>query len=226
MSNELFTNCNKSTYETFTGSMNNNLDVTKPRCGHGLPWNKKDYQNEFCQGTMNVMPSGDITVSGIVNNINVNKIMFWAAAPPTYGTSFSGSGLPYPDPLVAFDRTPNRGSVAVTNGRFSFTIKYPNAYYIGLGTLYVPPHVNVKLCQAGIPENSEANKKVTIQVDEGIPFRTLTYPAPPSEKPRVSPLFYCEPWHGARTQEAILRSASYPDVNKTPANFWGMKPAR
>jgi len=225
MSN-LMKNQNTSTYESFVSSVNINLDVTKPRCGNGLPWNKKEYTTEMCSGNMSLMPNGDIKVSGVVNNINVNKVLFWAAAPPTYGTSFSGSGLPYPDPLVAFDRTPNRGSVPVNGGQFSFTIKYPNAYYIGLGTLYVPPHVNIKLCQSGIPESSEQNKKFTIQVDDGIPFRTLTYPAPPSEKPRVSPLFYCEPWHGARTQEAILRSAGYPEVNKTPANFWGLKPAR
>jgi hypothetical protein len=216
----------KNSFETFISSNSNHMDLTKPRCNNGLPWNNKSFTNSLCQGNMNIMPNGDIKISGVVNDMNVNKIMFWASAPPTYGTSFSGSGMPYPDPLTAFDRTPNRGSVNVVNREFSFTVKYPNAYYIGLGTLYVPPHVNIKFCQVGIPENSEFNKKVSIQVDEGIPYRTLTYPAPPSKKPRVSPLFYCEPWHGARTQEEILRGAGYPEVNKTPDNFWGTKPPR
>lgn len=220
----MFKSVFKSTYETFTN--NQHLDATQPRCGYGLPWNKQEFNDEYCAGSMDVMPSGDIKISGMVKAANVNKVMFWAAAPPTYGTSFSGSGLPYPDPITAHENTPNRGSVAVEGGRFSFTIKYPNAYYVGLGTLYVPPHVNIKLCQAGVPENSDSNIKISLKVDEGIPFRTLTYPAPPSKKPRVSPLFYCEPWHGARTQEAILRSGGYPSVNKMPDNFWGLRPAK
>lgn len=218
---ELFTNSNKSTYEPFTSTMNYNDN--KPRCGYGIPWTTKEYQNQHCNGSMNIMPSGDIKISGFVNDKSVNKVMFWAASPPTYGTSFSGSGLPYPNPLVAFDRTPNRGSVNVIEGSFSFTIKYPNAYYIGLGSLYIPPHVNIKLCNS---KNSENDTKITLQIDEGIPYRTLTYQAPPTEKPRISPLFYSEPWHGARTQEAILRSAGYPETNTTPKNHWGLKPPK
>lgn len=222
----LIRNYDVNTFEPFTSSSKSYLDTSKPRCGDGLPWNSKEFTTEHCNGNMSLMPNGDIMISGIVNSMNVNKVLFWASSPPTYGTSFSGSGLPYPDPITAFDRSPNKGSVVVEGGRFSFTVKYPNAYYIGLGTLYVPPHVNIKLCQFGLPETSEQNKKITIQIDEGIPFRTLTYPAPPSEKPRVSPMFYCEPWHGARTQEQILRGAGYPEVNKTPSNFWGIKPPR
>ena len=66
----------------------------------------------------------------------------------------------------------------------------------------------------------------TIQIDDGIPFRTLTYPAPPSKKPRTSPMFYCEPEKGVRSQEAILRASAYPAVNKTPDNFWANRPPR
>ena len=200
-------------------------DTTQERCGAGLPWSRKDWQDATCAGEM-VNDNGDVIVRGNVTLPNIEKVMFWAAAPPTYGTSFSGSGHPYPNPIVAFDRTPNRGVAKVENGRFEFRMKYPNSYYVGLGSLYIPPHVNLKLCLAGKPENDTANKTTTVVIDEGIPFRTLTYPAPPSEKPRVSPMFYCEPWHGARTQEQILRSAGYPATNKTPKNFWGMKPPR
>ena len=202
-------------------------DFTKPRCGDGVPWDKKDFKDATCYGELvNDKLNGDIVVQGTVTNPNVNKIMFWAAAPPTYGTSFSGSGMPYPDALVAFDRTPNRGSVNVVNGLFKFRIKYPNAYYAGLGTLYIPPHVNLRLCQAGLDENHRSNRKVSVVVDDGIPFRTLTYPAPPSKKPRISPMFYCEPSHGARTQETILRQSGYPSKNVMPDNFWGKRPPR
>lgn len=218
----------KSVFKSTYASVNNNhhLDYVEPRSGYGLPWKKQEFKDEYCSGSMDLMPNGDIKITGVVNAFNVNKVMYWAAAPPTYGTSFSGSGLPYPDPITAYENTPNRGSANVVNGQFSFNIKYPNAYYIGLGTLYVPPEVNIKLCQSDLPENCDSNVKFSIKVDAGIPFRTLTYPAPPSNKPRNSPLFYCEPWHGARTQEEILRSAGYPEVNKTPDNFWGLKPPK
>lgn len=203
-------------------SVNN---TTQERCGAGLPWERKDWQDATCAGEM-VNDNGDVIVRGQVNNLNVDKIMFWAAAPPTYGTSFSGSGHPYPNPIVAFDRTPNRGVAKVEGGRFEFRMKYPNSYYVGLGSLHIPPHVNLKLCVAGKPENDSNNTTTTIVIDDGIPYRTLTYPAPPSKKPRISSMFYCEPWNGVRTQEQILRQSAYPATNTMPDNFWGMKPPR
>jgi len=179
------------------------------------------FENEACQGTITDMGSGDLLVTGQLNNINAGKLFYWAAAPPTYGTSFSGSGHPYPNPVVAFDNTPNKGAVEILAGGFEFNIHYPNAYYVGLGSLYVPPHINLKLCKEGSEDTY-----FSITIDDGIPFRTLTYPAPPSKKPRISPMFYHECEKGARSQEAILRSGAYPTVNKMPDNFWGDRPPR
>ena len=179
------------------------------------------FENEACQGTITEMGQGDLVIHGTVNNIKDGKLYFWAAAPPTHGTSFSGSGMPYPNPVVAFDNTPNRGVVELSNGSFEFNIHYPNAYYVGLGSLYVPPHINLKLCR-----NGEQDKYFSITIDDGIPFRTLTYPAPPSNKPRISPMFYHECDKGARSQEAILRASAYPSENKMPENFWGDRPPR
>ena len=203
------------------------MDYTKPRCNSCLPWDNKRFEQGSCSGELvNDKLTGDIIVRGTVTNTCVDRVLFWAAAPPTYGTSFYGSGHPYSDATVAFDRTPNRGSVKVNGGNFEFRIKYPNAYYAGLGTLYIPPHVNMKLCLAGRKNEDPVNQKVSVFVDEGIPFRTLTYPAPPSKKPRTSPLFYCEPRHGVRTQEQILRDSAYPSKNVMPDNFWGKRPPR
>ena len=198
-------------------------DVSKPRCGAGLPWQTKDFTAGGCQGQLTNTATGDIIVRGSVSDTSVQSIMFWAAAPPTFGTSFSGSGMPYPNPVVAYDRTPNKGTVPVNGGKFEFRIKYPNAYYIGLGSLYVPPHVSIKPVRG--PGSTEGEPSMIV-IDDGIPFRMLTWPAPPSKKPRVTAMFYCEPSNGVRTQEAILRGAGYPEVNKTPDNFWGTKPPR
>jgi hypothetical protein len=71
-----------------------------------------------------------------------------------------------------------------------------------------------------------ADSYFSVQVDDGIPFRMLTYPAPPTKKPRISPMFYCEPEKGARSQEAILRASAYPSTNTMPDNFWGERPPR
>jgi hypothetical protein len=185
-------------------------------------WQKKLFNHELCSGTLSYHGSGDLIIKGQLKDSMMScKLFFWAAAPPTLGISFSGSGMPYPDASVAYDRTPNRGIVDVKNGQFTIHMKYPNAYYIGLGSLYVPPHVNFKLCQEG-----QADSYMSIQIDDGIPFRTLTYPAPPSKKPRTSPLFYHEPEYGARSQEDILRVSAYPATNTTPDNFWGKRPPR
>lgn len=184
-------------------------------------WRQTLFNKDMCQGSIMYRGSGDLVIQGQLKDNSSSKLFFWAAAPPTYGISFSGSGMPYPDPLVAYDRTPNKGIVNVSNGSFTINMKYPNAYYVGLGSLYVPPHINFKVCQDG-----QSDKYFSVEVDGGIPFRTLTYPAPPSKKPRTSAMFYCEPEKGARSQESILRVSAYPETNTMPDNFWGDRPPR
>jgi hypothetical protein len=181
------------------------------------------FNKDVCSGTIASLPSGDVIVNGSlkIKSAPGTKVFYWAATPPTNGISFSGSGMPYPNPLVAYDRTPNKGVVDVMNGTFSVTMKYPNAYYIGLGSLYVPPHINFKVVSPG-----DEDRYFSVQVDDGIPFRMLTYPAPPTKNPRISPLFYmpCEAQKQARGQEAILRASAYPATHTMPDNFWGDRP--
>jgi len=180
------------------------------------------FNKEICDGSISYRSKGDLVVKGkLKTGSSSSKLFFWAAAPPTYGTSFSGSGMPYPDPLTAYDRTPNKGVLDVVNGNFTINMKYPNAYYIGLGSVHVPPHINFKVCEEG--KNDEY---FSVQIDDGVPFRMLSYPAPPTKKPRTSPMFYCEPEKGARTQESILRASNYPSTNKMPDNYWGERPPR
>ena len=180
------------------------------------------FNKDICQGSVTYKGTGDLVVQGQLKSTSPQStVYFWAAAPPTYGTSFSGSGMPYPNPLVAYDRTPNKGVVNVVNGNFNFSIKYPNAYYIGLGSLYIPPHINFKVCTPDV-----ADSYFSVQIDDGIPFRMLTYPAPPTKKPRLSAMFYCEPDKGARSQEAILRASAYSTTNTMSDNFWGDRPPR
>ena len=180
------------------------------------------FDKQISNGIVSYQGNGDLEIRGTLTNSNPQTMLyFWAAAPATTGISFSGSGMPYPDPSTAYDRTPNKGVIPVSNGQFSISIKSPNAYYIGLGSLYIPPHVNFKVSTPGQPD-----QQFSVQVSDGIPFRMLTYPAPPTKKPRISPLFYLEPEKGARSQEAILRTSAYPGSNSMPDNFWGDRPPR
>lgn len=182
-----------------------------------VEWKEKGFDNDLTVGKMNIIDN-KIFVSGKVKDTSYNKLLYWAPASPCVGHSFSGFGLPFANPHMAYENTQNRGDVNLSEkGGFSFTINYPNSYYVGLGTLYIPPHITLRLCGS----NKCSEKTVNIKIDEGIPFRTLTYPAPPSKRPRNSPMFYASEWQGPRTQEQILYDSEYPKNNITPDNFWG-----
>jgi len=181
-------------------------------------WKSKYFNEYSCKGIIVDEGNGEFIVKGkLQSNINNSKLLYYSPNPPTYCTSYSGSGLPYPNPLIAFDNTPNKGAVITgNNGEFQFRVRYPNSYYAGLGTVYVPPHVYVKVC---------GQKKVhTIKLGDGIPFRMLSYPPPPNSAPRRGPMFYGTKGRNIlppRTQERILRDSGYPPKNVMPENFWG-----
>lgn len=184
-------------------------------------WKKSfNETNMPCQEEM-TESVGEFVVRGKVppNTPSDSTIVYWAANPATYSTSYSGSCLPYPNPNTAFSNTPNKGATRVqSDGSFEFRVQYPNSFYSGLGTLYHPPKVYIKICNS-----SQDNKVQSIVLGEGTPFRLLTYPPPPSTAPRKNPMFY----NGrdelpVRTQEQVLRASGYPKDNKTPTNFWGM----
>lgn len=174
-----------------------------------------------CEGSVLYSGEGEYTVKGKISGIGDKTILFWAPNPPTYNSSYSGSGLPYANPDMAYENTPNKGMVKTTNDMFEFKIRYPNSYYIGLGTLAVQPCCHIKIC--GDP----TDKIHTIKLGNEIPFRMLTYPPLDNDsRPRKNPLFYKVNYDGPlRNQEQILRDSTYPEKNKMPINFWGLKPS-
>ena len=161
------------------------------------------------------------SVSGNINHYNGEKLFVKYTAPnsPTYSTSFAGSGLPYPNEDIAFENTPNRGVVKVVNGTFEILLKYPNSYYINMGTIYIPPHVKLVLFN---DKNKQIGDIKNIELGEGIPFRTLTWPE--QRNWNIGPLFYQNNNLTVRTQDQILLDSAYPSVNKVPDNFWGLMP--
>ena len=185
-------------------------------------WREQVFNKNICSGKISTNSEGEVVVRGKVNTENPTvKIVYWAANPPQHNMSYSGSGLPYHNPEQAFDNSNNVGTTYSINGEFEFKIRMPNSYYVGLGSLYIPPNVHIK-----VVEDGKEHKYNTIKLDEGIPFRTLTYPSPPSKRSRIGPSFYYEPNLPVRTQEQILRDSAYPCKNKMPDNFWGLKPPK
>jgi hypothetical protein len=161
-------------------------------------------------------------ISGILNYVSLGKrfIKYSACNPPTYNSSFSGSGLPYPSEEIAFENTPNRGVVEVIYGKFEFTIKYPNSYYINLGSIYVEPHVKLMIVDQ---DNNMIGDMKIINLGEGIPYRTLTYPM--QRDFNEGPLFYKRKEVDIiRGQYQILLDSAYPSKNIVPNNFWGLTP--
>lgn len=181
---------------------------------------KKNYSKEIsCEGLVLDSGDGEYTVKGTMNSLGNSTIMYWAPNPPTYCSSYSGSGLPYPNPNIAYENTPNRGVVKTSNGKFEFKLRYPNSYYIGLGSVYVKPVCHIKIC------DDKKSKIHTIELGHGIPFRMLTYQQTPFTISRDSPNFYKGGFElPVRTQEQVLRDSGYPEENKMPNNFWGLRP--
>lgn len=146
-------------------------------------------------------------------------VRYFAASPPDYRSSFSGSGLPFANAEQAFQNTPNKGTVRLPAGSNTFVLRllYPNAYYVNLGSVLVPSVVHFRYTSGGQPR---ARAHV---ISTGVPYRMLTYPAQHTRS-RHDAGFYDNRDLPIRTQEQILRSYAFPAANAMAPNFWGLKP--
>ena len=183
-------------------------------------WKQEYFNTISCDGNIEYIGDGNLTVNGEIKGYEgmTVDIIFWAAAPININGSFSGSAIPYANPDQAYDQTPNQGATKMVNGHFTVKLRNPSAYYVSLGTLYVPPTLHVKVCGDQTVHH--------IPIGHGIPFRTLTYPSPPSKNPRISPMFYNNCDLPVRSQEQILKDSAYRSDVPMPDNFWGLRPAR
>ena len=184
-----------------------------------MDWRTQYFNEKLCKGTLEdnsgrCDADDSIVVKGHIKSSNLDAtVMYWAANPAPRNYSFTGSGLPFGSPEQAFDRSPNVGAVKTNNGFFEIKLRRPNAYYVGLGTIYIKPQVYLKVCgEKGYD---------TITLGEGTPYRTLSHPSP-----RDGPEFYQSNLPlPIRGQETIIRSTAYPSDYKMADNFWGLKPA-
>lgn len=176
------------------------------------------FKTMYCDGELLMGPQNvtDLIVFGRIKEpVQDGVIRYVAASPPDYRSTYTGSGLPFANHSQAFDNTPNKGVVSLVDNTFEIKLMFPNSYYIGLGTVMVPPTVFVYYVT-----NEGVERQVPIQVSEGIPYRSLTYPGI-----RKDSMFYSSGWSlPVRTQEQVLRDSGYPNINSMDVNHWGLKP--
>jgi hypothetical protein len=151
-------------------------EVPKPnkfdKCSHstiyGGSWDQVlNFKWDTCKGIIYSNKSGNFKIKG---TSTAGVLKYWAAAPNTCTYSVCGSGLPFPNEEIAYENTPNKGEIKVgSNGKFEIILKYPAGYYINGGEIYVPPHVNIKLC------GSNDNILTRIQLPVEPAFRSLGF---------------------------------------------------
>jgi hypothetical protein len=182
---------------------------------------------------------GKITIKGrIVALGNVPQTIIWeAAAGSTRGIGFAGSGLPFPNKDVAIENTPNKGTIQSQDGSFLIQLTgMPNGYYSGLGSVYVPPVVELYSSTS----NGKQFKTAILINDVATPYRWISG-APASLRPQMDTedssgrsMYYSgrEDIPLFRNQEALLRATGYPantTVNEFPqavdAHPWKHVPA-
>lgn len=186
----------------------------------------ESFEVNTCKGKIIYLDNKNVVISGTIDdNVVEGKIQVMAACPIDKKSSYSGSGLPFASVKQAFDNTPNRKEFELSlHNKFEVEFMIPNSYYIGLGTVLVPPTVFLRY------SNGDHHKVIQIQLCGSIPYRTLTYPISNEHASRSGPQFY-DVNLPHRTQEQILRDSAYPKQDellkyKIPSNFWGLKPPK
>lgn len=168
-------------------------------------------------GTITYLNTFDVVVEGVIedtSNIKNKTIHYVAAAPADMRASYTGSGLPFTSPEMALQGSPNFGSVYLNDSKtFKISLKMPNSYYAGHGSVIIPPTLYLIY-----HDNANTEKNIAIVLRNSIPFRTLTYP-----NLRKSAMFY-DVRQPVRSQESILRASAYPEHAAEPSNFWGLRP--
>jgi hypothetical protein len=158
-----------------------------------------------------------ITVQGRVLGLGTGPqtIMWAAASPPTRGIGFAGAGLPYPNKDIAYENTPNKGSIESQDGSFTIQLKgIPSGYFSGLGSVYVPPIIEFL---SKSPSGQTFQTSLWIN-DTAAPYR-WTSGSPASLRPEIDTekstgraMYYYgrEQMPLFDNQEAQLRARGYP----------------
>lgn len=82
-----------------------------------------------------------LKINGSIKNHTMYKdIIIIAPNPINRMSSYSGSGLPYPNYEIAFENTPNIHKIEAS-GIFDISFKYPNSFYMPDGINKIKPSI-------------------------------------------------------------------------------------
>lgn len=192
-------------------------------------WNEIAFDKKYVKGI--ISKKGDkLVINGEIKNNQNNDIFisYWASDPADKLQSYAGTYLPFVSKDMAYSKRINVGRANIKDNKFQFEIKMPNSFYKSLGTNYIPPIVNIRLCQSV----GDINDYDSIQVSNGYPYKYLNHPANICTASDIKkqyqpsgPLFYTNRVFPLRSQEQIFRESAMPKYNKMPPNFWGSKPS-
>jgi hypothetical protein len=111
--------------------------------------------------------STTFNLSGKFSEITGQPLKYWAANPIPRMYSYSGSGLPFPNPEVAYENSPNQGEVMVdATGQFNIALLQPSGYYTRQGKVLMKPHVHFRV--------PGYNRIFTITIADDFPYRSLS----------------------------------------------------
>lgn len=181
------------------------------------------FASEHAHGSF--QPTGyknEILVRGIIiDGIKNNEVRFLAASPTDRRSSFTGSGLPFPNQTQAFENTPNRGLLLLDGSNtFEFTVLYPNSFYVELGRQMIPPTVYLQYYT-----KDDVKRVIPIKLGEPVPYRMLEYPRHFTIARNGATFYHAHHNLPVRTQEQVLRDGAYPSSYKMDKDFWGLRPA-
>jgi hypothetical protein len=155
-------------------------------------------ENEYVRLEVKEEDTDVLQIQGTVTNPSrYDKMELIGASPIDRMTNYSGSGLPFPNPEIAFSNTPNKYEIP-KDGTVNTVFKRPNSYYAVDTYTKVKPSVFVKLSSPRLVDPII----IKFELEDKLPLKTVFY-----RPERTGPEFYQRKADsiGVHSQEAILR---------------------
>ena len=132
--------------------------------------------------TLTVTEQNDkLVIHGNIIDPDQYKMMeLYAPNPIDRMTNYSGSGLPFPNPTIAFENTPNNFQIPTT-GEIHTLFTKPNSYYGEVSQKKINPSLFLTLYPKAIMEPIF----IHFQMNDELPLKTLYY-----RPERTGPDFY------------------------------------
>lgn len=123
-----------------------------------------EFKNPSIWGVIQYNPETDKFV--IHGRTRANQVTYFGATPLIRNYSYSGSGLPFPHYLSAYENTSNIGKVEVIDGLFKIEVQHPSQYYVAQGRKLLKPHIHLIL--------DDSPNIISLVLADYLPFRSLT----------------------------------------------------